>query len=241
GLKDWFVFPHMGDGGLALGAAMQVNFELNSVSRYDFSSIYFGTEYSDEEIESELKAGKVKYSKRDGIEKEVGDLISNDKIVMWFQGRMEYGPRALGNRSIVASASKKDVKDTLNIMLKRRDWFQPFCPSVLEEEAHKFFKDVGRFDRFMTMGYMTRENARKGLEAVMNVDNSVRPQMLGAENQLYRRMIEQVKKNTGDGIILNTSFNIHGFPIVMTPKDAISSFKTTKAGYLAIGNFLAKQ
>ncbi|MBU4493657.1 MAG: hypothetical protein KKA61_04760, partial [Nanoarchaeota archaeon] len=241
GLKDWFVFPHMGDGGLALGAAMQINFELNNVSSYDFDNIYFGTDYKDDYIEKELKKYKMPYLIQDNISKEVGNLISSGEIVLWFQDRMEYGPRALGNRSIITLASKKELKDKLNIMIKKRDWFQPFCPTILEEDAKKFIGDMGGFDKFMTMAYTTRKEARPKIEAVMNVDNSIRPQILGNENKKYRRVIEQVKRNTGDGIILNTSFNIHGYPIVMTPEDAIKSFKIIKAKYLAMGNFLVKQ
>jgi len=241
GLKNWFVFPHMGDGGLALGAAMQINFELNNISSYDFDNIYFGTDYKDDYIEKELKKYKMPYSIQDNISKEAGNLISRGEIVLWFQGRMEYGPRALGNRSIITLASEKELKDKLNIMVKKRDWFQPFCPTILKEDAKKFIGDANGFDKFMTMAYTTRKEARSKIEAVMNVDNSIRPQILGNENKKYRGVIEQVKRNTGDGIILNTSFNIHGYPIVMTPEDAIKSFKITKAKYLAIGNFLVKQ
>jgi len=154
---------------------------------------------------------------------------------------MEYGPRALGNRSIITLASKKELKDKLNIMVKKRDWFQPFCPTILKEDAKKFIGDTNGIDKFMTMAYTTMKESRPNIKAVMNVDNSIRPQILGNENKKYRGVIEQVKKNTGDGIILNTSFNIHGYPIVMTPEDAIKSFKITKAKYLAIGNFLVKQ
>jgi len=140
GLKNWFVFPHMGDGGLALGAAMQTNYELNGVSSYDFKNIYFGPEYDDATIKKTLLKSGLSYHFNEDISQNVGDLISKENIVLWFQGRMEYGPRALGNRSILASSADAKVKATLNKLIKRRSWFQPFCPSVLESEAKKYLK-----------------------------------------------------------------------------------------------------
>jgi carbamoyltransferase len=167
-----------------------------------------------------------------------GDLLSNGNYLFWFQGKMEYGPRALGNRSIIASASSEEIKNKLNMQVKRREWFQPFCPSLLVEEAEKIFEDYdGQPDSFMTMGFRAREEMRDRVKSIIHVDRSSRPQMLGDENKYYRKMIEQVKKNTGDGIILNTSFNLHGDPIVCSPSDAIETMIKTKTKYMVIGNF----
>ncbi len=238
GLKRWFVFPHMGDGGLALGAALYINSKLNNISNYEFKHVFLGPEYSEQDIVKALKRHKwLRYKKVRDIARVAADAICNNEIVMWFQGRMEYGPRALGNRSILASAYSRDVKDRLNVQLKKRDWFQPFCPSVLAEDSKRLFEDVDQYDRFMTMGYMAREGIAKKIVAVLNVDNSARPQMLLDENPRYRKLLEYVKQKTGYGIVLNTSFNIHGYPIVNTPLDAIKSMKEGKAKYLAIGDY----
>jgi len=239
GLKRWFVFPHMGDGGLAIGAALYVNHELNGKNNCKLDDVFLGPEYSEDEIKKSLKKvkGKVRFEKRNDIEKFVGDLITKENFVLWCQGRMELGPRALGNRSILAPAFSIEIKDKLNLHIKKRNWFQPFCPTLLEEESEKFFIDIKGYDKFMTMGYKTRPKVRDRVKAVVNIDGSARPQMLGKENPKYRRLIEQVKKNTGDGIVLNTSFNLHGYPIVCTPKDALKTMLKTKTKYMALGNF----
>ena len=239
GLKRWFVFPHMGDGGLAIGAALYVNHELNGTNNCRLDDVFLGPEYSEEEIKKSLKnvKGKVRFEKRDDIEKFVGDLITKENFVLWYQARMEIGPRALGNRSILAPAFSIEIKDKLNLHIKKRNWFQPFCPTLLKEEAEKFFVNIKGNDKFMTMGYRTKPEVRDRVKAVVNIDGSARPQMLGGENPKYRRLIEQVKKNTGDGIVLNTSFNLHGYPIVCTPKDALKTMIRTKTKYMALGNF----
>ena len=238
GLKEWYVFPHMGDGGLALGSALYVNNIVFKVKRVDFKDAYLGPDYSDKEIRDALKSHKeLKFTKVKDIATQAADAVCDNEVVMWFQGRLEFGPRALGNRSILASASSKDVKDKLNVQLKRRDWFQPFCPSLLAEEADRLFENVGRPDHFMTMGYMARPEMLLQVIAVVNVDNSARPQMITDENPLYRKLLERVKERTGYGIILNTSFNIHGDPIVNTPEDAIKAMNKGGAKFLAIGDY----
>ena len=240
-LKKWFVFPHMGDGGLALGAALYINLKLNGKKTYKFDDIYFGPDCSDEEIRQAFKKYNLKYEKNDGVEKYAADLISKGDIVLWFQGRMEYGPRALGNRSILAPAFSEKVKDMLNLQIKKREWFQPFCPSLLREEAKKFFTDIKQYDKFMVMGYNTKENIRHKLKSVINVDGSARPQIVGEENGIFRNLLKQVKRNTGDGIVLNTSFNLHGFPIVNTPEEAVEVMLNTKSKHLIMGNYIIKR
>lgn len=238
-LKRWFVFPHMGDGGLAIGAAIYLNHELNGEKRCKLHNLYLGPEYSEDEIKKSLNdfKEKVKFEERDDIAKFFGDMIADKNFVLWYQGRMEIGPRALGNRSILAPAFSMEIKDELNLHIKKRNWFQPFCPSLLKEEAEKFFIDIKGYDKFMTMGYRTKPEVRDRVKAVINIDGSARPQMLEDENPNYRKLIEQVKKRTGDGIILNTSFNLHGEPIVCTPKDALQTMIKTKTKCMALGNF----
>lgn len=240
GLKNWFVFPHMGDGGLAVGAALYVSYILEGTRPYRVEDVYFGPQFSEDEIEEELKKNKkiLSYEKRKDSPQLAGDLINKNNYIFWFQGRMEYGPRALGNRSILAPTWSEDVKNRLNIFVKKRDWFQPFCPSLIEEDAKEIFEDFdGSYDKFMTMGFMARTKHRDKLLSVTHVDGSARPQMVGNENERYRRLISQVKKKSGLGIVLNTSFNIHGDPIVCSPKDAIETQIKTKTKYMFLEDY----
>ncbi len=240
-VKKWFVFPHMGDGGLALGAALQMNFEKNGTWEYKFDNVYFGPEYSKEEMENELKDNpKIRYEYDKNIEKRVADLISGGKIVFLYQGRMEFGPRALGNRSILASASSVESKNDLNLKIKKRVWYQPFCPSILEEDCKNIFRDCDCIERFMTMGFMVREEFREKMTSVTNVDGSARPQMVTTENDRYRKILESVKKKTELGAVLNTSLNLHGYPIVNTPKDVLDVMIRTRNPYMAMGNYFVE-
>jgi len=238
GLKDWFVFPHMGDGGLALGAALHVAAEKDKIDGKRITDVYFGEDYSTNEMEDAIKKMGLKYEQRSDIAEYAAELIAGGNILLWYQGRMEYGPRALGNRSILAHAGREEVKDKLNLEIKERDFFQPFCPSLLEEEKDRLFEDADTIDRFMTMGYMTREQVREAVSAVTNVDASARPQMLGEENLLYRKLLSQLKKLTGYGVVLNTSFNLHGFPIVNTPADAVDMMIKSKNKFMCLGPYL---
>jgi carbamoyltransferase len=241
--EECFVFPHMGDGGLALGAAMYRNYQLNEVTNYKFDSIAFGLEYSNEEIENELKQANLNYKAPLNLEKETAELIAQGNIILWFQDRMEYGPRALGSRSILALPNKPNIKDELNLKLKKRVWYQPFCPSLLEEDASVLLEDFnGKPNYFMTMAYEVREEYRQELIAVINIDGSCRPQILGKNNNSrYAKLLKAIKVLTGKGVVLNTSFNIHGEPLVCSPKDAIKTFLTTGIKYLVIGNFIVTQ
>ena len=239
GLKEWFVFPHMGDGGLAAGAALYISNLLFDTKPYLLDNLYLGPSFDEDEIKTEIRKKNLKYEKVKDIEKYAADLISNNKIVFWFQNEMEYGPRALGNRSILASASNFEMRDKINKAIKKRDLYQPFCPSLLEEESKKFFGDIGRPNKFMTMGYFVKERRRENTKSVVGKDYSSRPQMVGNENPRYRKLLKRVKEKTGDGILLNTSLNIHGYPMVMNPKDAMNTLLNSKGiPYLVMGDFV---
>jgi carbamoyltransferase len=241
GLKDWFVFPQMGDGGLAVGAALYVSHMIEGIKPRRIEHVYFGLDFDESKIEEKLKKEKekVEYEKISDPAGIAADLLQKNNYLFWFQGRMEYGPRALGNRSILAPADSEDVKDELNLMVKQREWFQPFCPSILEEDSKKILEDWdGKPDKFMTMGYMLKKEFKKIYAPVSNVDGSVRPQMVGNENQKYRKLLEKIKKEKGVGIVLNTSFNIHGEPIVCSPADALTTMIKTKTKYMILGDYL---
>ncbi len=240
--KKHYIFPHMGDGGIALGAAMYSNYMLNGISSHIFENAYLGNEYGDNEIEALLKSEKGMHFEYDKNKaKHAAELINDDNYLFWFQGRMEYGPRALGNRSILARADSDSVKDRLNLFVKKREWFQPFCPSLLEEEAQKLLLDVGgEYNKFMTMAYHVKREHKETMKSVVHVDMTARPQMVGEENKDYMNLLKNVKKKQGHGVVLNTSLNIHGMPIAMTPADVIRAAKETSTRYMFLGNYFVE-
>ncbi|MEM3247743.1 MAG: carbamoyltransferase C-terminal domain-containing protein [Candidatus Micrarchaeaceae archaeon] len=244
-VKNFFVFPHMGDGGLALGAAYYVDFiENGKFNRRQIENVYFGPSYTNEEIEKELKkAGKkIRYEEVKDIERYAAERIAKEnKILLWFQGRMEYGPRALGNRSVLALANDPKNRNEANLIIKRRPYYQPFASTILEEDASELLNPYPRGTKFMTIAYNVDEDHREDLVAASHIDGTTRPQVLGAENRIYRRLIENIKREIGIGAILNTSFNKHGKPIVMSPEDAIWTLLNTGAKYMAIGNYFVEK
>lgn len=237
-VKDWHIFPHMGDGGIALGAALYCDFIRTGKTDYEFPDAYLGDDFSEDEILYSLKSEKgLEYHLDKDAPSHAADIISKDNYVLWFQGRMEYGPRALGNRSILANAGSDGVKEKLNTYVKQREWYQPFAPSMLFEDAKNLLEDVKGRDRFMTMGYKIKDSKKDMLKSVIHIDNTARPQMVGEENKRYQALLKRIKKHTGAGVVLNTSFNIHGMPIVRTPQDAIDTLKKTGSRYMFLGDY----
>jgi len=246
-VKDFFVFPHMGDGGLALGAAYYVDFkEHGKFNKKQIDNLYYGPEYTNSEIEEVLKKyakeKKIKYEERKDIVKYTAERVAKkNDIVLWFQGRMEYGPRALGNRSVVALANDPENRNKLNIIIKRRPYYQPFASTILEEDAEELLSPYVRPNRFMTVGYNVKKEHWNDLVAASHIDGTTRPQILGNENKRFRELIKEIKKETGIGAIVNTSFNKHGVPIVMDPDYAIWTLLNTGSQYLAIGDFFVEK
>ncbi len=238
GLKRWFIFPHMGDGGIALGAAMHVNHELNGTGAYEFKDSYLGDGFSEGYVEGLLRKEKgIRFERDADSSAHAAELISGDDYVFWFQGRMEYGPRALGNRSILAKAGSESVKDKLNTYVKQREWYQPFAPSMLEEESTRLLDDIKGSDRFMTMAYKVKKGAEGLMRSVIHVDGTARPQMVGTENPNYRELLRRLAQLDGYGMALNTSFNIHGMPIVRSPEDALDTMRKTKTRHMFLNGF----
>lgn len=239
-----FVFPHMGDGGLAMGAAMRINHERFGIDQYALKDLYLGPEFSDADMRLSLKHWGFPYVSLKDTAARAAELVLEGEITLWFQGRMEIGPRALGNRSIVARPDRKEIKDRLNLVLKKRVWYQPFCPSILSGDADSLLylngQDI-RNNRFMTMAFRVREAYQNLMEGVTNIDGTCRPHFVGDENPLYRDLLLNIKKELGMGVILNTSFNIHGEPMVCTPDDALDMFSRTRVKYLFLGNFLVEK
>jgi len=240
GVEACFVFPHMGDGGLALGAALSLNYELNGISSYALNDVFWGLDYTEEQLEAALAGSGFQYGYSRAIEDDAAELIAQGSIVFWFQGRMEYGPRALGNRSILALPNSRRIRDVLNLRLKMRVWYQPFCPTMLEDDARYYLEDYDTPNRFMTMGYMVKDDKRDEVEGVVSVDGSCRPQIVDGSTSRYGKMLVKIKELTGRGVVLNTSFNIHGEPLVCSPRDALDTLKKTHNEYLVMGNYLIR-
>jgi carbamoyltransferase len=238
-VEDVFVFPHMGDGGLPLGAAVVAASALGEPVRLDLTHLDLGPAYDRSAIESSLRAAGLPSPTVDNLPGRVAELLADGRIVMWFQGAMEYGPRALGCRSVLARPDRPDLRDRLNLALKRRVWYQPFCPSMLESEAARLLEDwTGGPNRAMTMAYKVTEAYRPQLAGVMSVDGTCRPQLVAADGGPYAELLSEARRRWGVGAVLNTSFNIHGEPLVCSPDEAIDVFLRSGADALAIGPFL---
>lgn len=241
-IENVFVQPAMGDEGLAIGAAILVNIKKNLVCN-KLNHVYLGNVYSDNEIEQELKKWEHEYTfqKSDNIEKDVARLLEKRKIIGRFNGRMEFGPRALGNRSILIHPGDKDINDIVNKRLKRTE-FMPFAPSVIDYRAKDYFMDYKPEHTaadWMTITYNVYPEKVEEIGAVVHIDNTARPQVVNSiTNSSYYKIISEFNELTGVGCIVNTSFNMHEEPIVASPFDAMRAFDLGSIDCLAIGNFL---
>ncbi|BCS91233.1 MAG: carbamoyltransferase [Candidatus Micrarchaeota archaeon] len=245
-IKNFFVFPHMGDGGLAVGAAYYVDYKDNKkFNSKQIEHLYYGASYSNNNIEDVLKKykkdKKIAYEEIADPASYAADLLRDNKIILWFQGAMEYGPRALGNRSILALPNDNRNRELVNLKIKKRPYYQPFASSILDEDADKLLDPYPRPNRFMTVGYHIKEEHYQDLIAASHIDKTTRPQILQNENKLYRELLLKVRKITGYGALFNTSLNKHGKPIVMDPEDALWTLLNTDAEDLIIGNFYVKK
>ncbi|MDD4938350.1 MAG: carbamoyltransferase C-terminal domain-containing protein [Candidatus Shapirobacteria bacterium] len=240
-IKNIFIQPASSDAGTAIGAAMEVSNRLGEKSNFKMTHAYWGPEFSNKEIEIILKGAKIKYQKVDNIDKEVAKLLSQGKIVSWFQGRMEIGPRALGNRSILGHPGLKGMKDKINNEVKHREDWRPFAPSILDEAASQYFEKYCTHP-FMILGFDTNKKGQKDLSQGIHIDKTARIQsVVKKDNPLYHSMINEFAKITGIPAVINTSFNDAEQPLVCTPKEALKTFFGTGLDYLAIGNFLVEK
>jgi carbamoyltransferase len=237
--RTW-IQPAAGDEGLAIGAALHVyHAVLNQPRCFVMKNSYLGPEFSNARIESDLKKANLRYRKleRKPLLDFVAQNIATGNVVGWFQGRMEWGPRALGNRSILAHPGLPGMKDILNARIKQREWFRPFAPSILEERQCEYFEH-DHPSPFMLHVYKIRPEKRAQLSAVNHVDDTGRLQSVGhQENPLYYELIRAFEQKTGIPVVLNTSFN-ENEPIVCQPEEAIDCFKRTRMDALAIGPYV---
>lgn len=244
--ENMYIQPAAHDAGTALGAAYYVwNDVLSNEKRFVMENAYWGPDYSDGQIEEILREEQVKYNKVSNIEGMTAKFISEGKVIGWFQGKMEWGPRALGNRSLLVDPRDPNMKETLNIRIKKREPFRPFAPSVLEEDVYDWFelpKDCKSIStEFMEFTFPVKESKRNLIPAVTHVDGTSRIQVVTQKaNPKYHKLISEFKKVTGVPILLNTSFN-ENEPIVCSPNDAVKTFKRTQMDYLAIHDFLVSK
>jgi carbamoyltransferase len=236
-----FVQPAAGDAGTALGAALWIDWrERRGDRRYEMHHAYLGPEFTPDEIERELKRAKQKYRRLDDVAAETAALLAADRIVGWFQGRMEFGPRALGARSILASPLDASMQQRLNEIKDRED-FRPVAPAVLEEAAAEWFVGAERAP-FMLFVFDVQPSRAHLIPAVRHVDGTARVQTVGAHEQpLYHEVISAFGRRTGVPVVVNTSFNSRGEPVVCTPRDALESYSSTPLDALVIGPFLLEK
>lgn len=264
--KDIYVQSASGDAGGALGAALAINYmyfeeKREIVSPDAMKGSYLGPFYSDKEIEQtnrKMNAVFQKFESFDQMSSEVARIISDGNVVGWFQDRMEFGPRALGNRSILGDPRNPEMQKKINLKIKYREGFRPFAPSVLAEDSSHYF-ELDTISPYMLLVAPVKEERREklpenyyelefwdrlytkrsNLQSITHLDFSARVQTVHKEtNPKYWTLLNKLKEQTGNGIVLNTSFNVRGEPIVCTPYDAYRCFMATEMDYLVIGNYL---
>ena len=246
-VEKLYIYPDMGDGGLALGAAMLKHAEdkKTDLKIPRLNSVYLGPEYTDDQIKETLKQFKdLSFKRSPSIASDVAKQIADNKIVGWFQGRMEYGPRALGSRSVLASPVDSEINKWLNDRMNRTE-FMPFAPSCLYEFADEVFEienqELMHPAEFMTLTFRVRNAWAKKVPAVVHIDQTARPQLVKETvNPLYHQMLKHFYKNTGLPLVVNTSFNAHEEPIVCQPVEAVNALVSGMIDVLAIGNFVVK-
>jgi carbamoyltransferase len=238
--RNVYVQPAAHDAGTSIGAALYVQHQELKLPRcFEMRHVYYGPEYTDGEILRDLEAAGCKYRKltEEDLIGSTVEAIAHGKIVGWFQGRMEFGPRALGNRSILADPRRKDMKEILNSRIKYREPFRPFCPSILSERVGEYF-ETDYPSPFMVMAYKIKSKQRERIPAVTHGDGTGRLQTVERDlNPRYWKLIHKFEEVTGVPVLLNTSFN-ENEPIVQTPAQAIDCFLRTRMDVLSIGGFV---
>ena len=237
-VDDIFIQPGAMDMGCALGAALEANAQLESFHNERLESAYAGPEYADDEIKAALESAGVPYSDVGTTMPEVAaDLLAKGKAIGWFQGRSEFGPRALGNRSILADPRSTEVRDRINVIKSREAW-RPLAPAVLAEKAAEWFVSPAP-SPFMTLTFSFRPEVRDKVAGVTHVDGSARVQTVRSDvNPQFHRLIQCFEERTGVPMVLNTSFNAQGDPIACAPADAIATFHKLPLDTLCIGRYL---
>jgi carbamoyltransferase len=243
-VEAFYAYPASDDGGTPVGAAILGYWDLckERGKPFDYQGprdMYLGLDFTEAEMEEAARTCGLPYHRMDNPAKEIAGMLSQSKIVARFDGREEVGPRALGNRTIMADPRQMNNIRKLNFAIKYRDFWMPFAASILEEDATRYIKNLKGWPYYMIEAFDTMPIAEKEIIAGMHpMDTTVRPQLVNDMNPGYRDIIREFKALTGVCGILNTSFNLHGYPIVGTPKVAIDTLKNSKLDALALGPFL---
>lgn len=240
GVSELWVQPASSDAGLPLGAAALVAREAGDTIQ-PMRHAYYGPEYSAAEIEAALKKTPYSFRREASITDAASTLLDKGNIVAWFQGRMEWGPRALGNRSILGNPTVKGTADRINEIIKFRENWRPFCPSVLEEHGLKVL-DTKHDSPFMTFCFNVRDEWKSRVPEIVHVDGTARPQYVSREhNPRFHELISKFHAKTGVPLLINTSLNRRGEPMICSPEDALKMFEGSGLQYLAIGDFLVSK
>lgn len=240
--NEIFVQPASGDAGLAIGACFlaQRVADPNYATRKNHN-YYLHGEFSEEQIEEALKNANLSYTRPQGLYQETAQRLASGKVVGWFQGGAEFGPRALGNRSILAKPFPESMRDHINDNVKFREYFRPLAPAIMNEYLDEYF-DIGQESPHMLIACKVRPEKKSAIPATVHVDDSCRVQSVGPENNLrFYKLLEAFHSQTGCPVVLNTSFNIKGQPIVQTPSQAISCFLDTRIDILVLGDFMVEK
>jgi carbamoyltransferase len=236
-----YIQPAGGDAGISQGAAYLASLDKGLMPK-TMPHTYWGTAFSNDEIRTALRNTGVHFTEIDDPSQTAAGLVASGKVIGWMQGRMEFGPRALGSRSILANPSSAEIKALVNQKIKFRESFRPFCPSVLEEDAPLYFEGKQKSAPYMTINYDCTTMAQQEIPGVVHVDQTARIQTVDQHTQpLYRSYLVQLKKQTGHGVSLNTSFNVNRQPIVHSPYEAIGTFYSSGLDALVMGDFLVKK
>jgi carbamoyltransferase len=231
-----FVQPASTDAGISMGAAWLASLESN-IDPIVPDNTYLGNEYTNGEIERTLQLCHVPYTRLDDVIQSAAKDLADGKVIGWYQAKMEFGPRALGNRSILANPCMPDMQALVNQKIKFRESFRPFGASVLEEDVPVFFRGKPVKAPYMTLVYEVREEAKKLIPSVVHADGTCRIQTVSkADNLLYYNLLAAFKRQSGHGVLLNTSFNLSHEPIVNTPREAIASFYASGLDALYLGH-----
>ncbi|MGH9675925.1 MAG: carbamoyltransferase family protein, partial [Candidatus Acidiferrum sp.] len=241
-VEKFFVQPAASDDGVALGAALAPYLDKGGkLPSKPMRHAYYGPSFDDVAIETALRTYKLRYTRLTDPAVTAAELLSQGKILGWFQGRMEFGPRALGNRSILADPRDPEMNTKVNNAVKFREWWRPFAPSFKKEAAGEYLESATD-SPFMILTAQVRLEKRSVIPSVTHVDGSARPQTVEKEiNPLYWRLIDEFGKRTGVPVVMNTSFNLRGEAIVHTPTDAIRTFFSSGMDALVIGSFLVEK
>jgi carbamoyltransferase len=236
-VDELYIQAASSDAGISLGAAYLASIEENILPE-TMTHVYHGNSFTDEAIEQTLKNSHVIYHRIEDVIEAGAIALAENKVIGWFQGAIEFGPRALGNRSILANASAENIQSVVNQKVKFREGFRPFGASVLQDDFHSYFEAKCNEAPFMTKVFNVRKEFQPLLKGVTHADGTCRVQTINEEqNKMYYQLIKAFKLKTKTGVLLNTSFNLSHEPIVCTPREAVASFFASGLDMLFIGNF----